>query len=278
MNRSQLSESESWVLVNLQRITEVFVMILEIRHFELVRSYSQLIHLAVARRRVGFPRRWNDLRSESQAALSEQSKQPVAAHQHEHGQRSAVWRVDQSPAGPSVYRKSSPLANAITAARAARTASRILAAERPPRGRGIATERRNPRRPSGALSLDQAGSSCSRPPDLRRRTPARTVRSRHRRVRPTSCVPWLRQDANRPASSDHPERFRADDAAGFPPRSQPLHSYVPIAEADEFLTQISGAGATGYERWRFILIKDGPLPRNSPLPPGADRHDIRAVS
>ena len=47
-------------------------------------------------------------------------------------------------------------------------------------------------------------------------------------------------------------------------RFQSLHSYVPIADADEFLTEISGPGRAGYERWRYTLIEDRPLPRNSP--------------
>ena len=60
---------------------------------------------------------------------------------------------------------------------------------------------------------------------------------------------------------EHPARDVVQDFYG---RFQSLHSYVPIADADEFLTEISGPGRAGYERWRYTLIEDRPLSRNSP--------------
>ena len=101
-------------------------MILKIRHFALVQWFAQLLQFAIARSRLGFPGLWNDFQLRAQAASSQQSKQPLAAHQHEHGQGSVVWRVDQSPARPRVSWRSSPYANAMTVARAACAASGIL--------------------------------------------------------------------------------------------------------------------------------------------------------
>ena len=60
---------------------------------------------------------------------------------------------------------------------------------------------------------------------------------------------------------EQPARDLVHDFYG---RFQSLHSYVPIADAEEFLTEISGPGGDGYERWRYTLIEDRPLPRNSP--------------
>ena len=59
------------------------------------------------------------------------------------------------------------------------------------------------------------------------------------------------------------ERTR-DVVRDFYGRFRSLHSYVAVAVADEFLNQISGPRGVGYERWRYTLIEDRPLPRNSP--------------
>ena len=47
-------------------------------------------------------------------------------------------------------------------------------------------------------------------------------------------------------------------------RFQSLYSYLTIAKVDEFLSTVSGRQGTGYERWRYTLIEDKPLPKNSP--------------
>lgn len=47
-------------------------------------------------------------------------------------------------------------------------------------------------------------------------------------------------------------------------RFQSLHSYITIAGLDQFLEEVSGPKGTGYERWRYTLIEDRQLPRNSP--------------
>ena len=71
----------------------------------------------------------------------------------------------------------------------------------------------------------------------------------------THDLAWLFSELEQPAR---------DAVQDFYGRFQSLHSYVPIADADEFLTEISGPGGAGYERWRYTLIEDMPLPRNSP--------------
>ena len=50
----------------------------------------------------------------------------------------------------------------------------------------------------------------------------------------------------------------------FYERFQSLHSYLAIGRVDHFLNLISGPNGAGYERWRYTLIEDKPLPRNSP--------------
>ena len=47
-------------------------------------------------------------------------------------------------------------------------------------------------------------------------------------------------------------------------RFQSLHSYLPISTVDEFLDIVSGSEGKGYEQWRYTLIEDTDLPRNSP--------------
>ena len=47
-------------------------------------------------------------------------------------------------------------------------------------------------------------------------------------------------------------------------RYQSLHSYIAIGRADNFLDLVSGRQGVGYERWRYTLIEDKPLPKNSP--------------
>lgn len=50
----------------------------------------------------------------------------------------------------------------------------------------------------------------------------------------------------------------------FYARFQSLHPYITIKTADEFLKEISHEGGHGYARWRYALVEDKPLPRNSP--------------
>lgn len=47
-------------------------------------------------------------------------------------------------------------------------------------------------------------------------------------------------------------------------RFQSLHSYITIDSVDEFLRAVSGPQGDGYERWRYALIENRGLPRNSP--------------
>lgn len=60
---------------------------------------------------------------------------------------------------------------------------------------------------------------------------------------------------------DDPARDVVRDFYG---RFRSLHSYVAVADVDEFLNQVSGPRGAGYERWRYTLIEDRPLPKNSP--------------
>ncbi len=46
---------------------------------------------------------------------------------------------------------------------------------------------------------------------------------------------------------------------------QSLHSYIGSSTAQQFLQEVSGPkSGQGYERWRYTLIEDKPLPKNSP--------------
>ena len=47
-------------------------------------------------------------------------------------------------------------------------------------------------------------------------------------------------------------------------RFQSLHPYITVGTMDEFLREVSGEGGEGYERWRYTLIEDKELPKNSP--------------
>lgn len=47
-------------------------------------------------------------------------------------------------------------------------------------------------------------------------------------------------------------------------RFQSLHSYIAVQTVDEFLRAVSGPDGDGYERWRYALIENRDLPRNSP--------------
>ena len=48
-------------------------------------------------------------------------------------------------------------------------------------------------------------------------------------------------------------------------RFQSLHSYIVTPTVRQFLQDISGPNSgQGYERWRYTLIEDKPLPKNSP--------------
>ena len=49
----------------------------------------------------------------------------------------------------------------------------------------------------------------------------------------------------------------------FYERFKSLHSYIQIGCVNEFLNQVSEDGK-GYEKWRYTLIEDRPLPKNSP--------------
>lgn len=53
-------------------------------------------------------------------------------------------------------------------------------------------------------------------------------------------------------------------ARDFYGRFQSLHPYIRIPQLDLFLQRISGRRGTGYARWRYSLIEDRNLPRNSP--------------
>ena len=71
----------------------------------------------------------------------------------------------------------------------------------------------------------------------------------------THDLAWLFTNLEQPAQ---------DIVRDFYGRFQSLHSYVPIPDASEFLNAISGPRGVGYERWRYTLIEDRPLPQNSP--------------
>ena len=47
-------------------------------------------------------------------------------------------------------------------------------------------------------------------------------------------------------------------------RFHSLHAYVAIETVDDFLRAVSGPEGDGYERWRYALIENRDLPRNSP--------------
>ena len=55
-----------------------------------------------------------------------------------------------------------------------------------------------------------------------------------------------------------------DVVRDFYGRFQSLHTYITVETVDEFLNVVSGADGTGYERWRYTLIEEKELPRNSP--------------
>ncbi len=55
-----------------------------------------------------------------------------------------------------------------------------------------------------------------------------------------------------------------DTMQDFYRRFQSLHSYLPIPTVDEFLDIVSGSKGKGYQQWRYTLIEDSELPRNSP--------------
>jgi len=88
--------------------------------------------------------------------------------------------------------------------------------------------------------------------------PANTPPGRGRKqVNPyrTHNIAWLFGKLEEPTKSvtrDFYEQF------------QSLHSYIPIPQLDEFLQKVSAKKGTGYERWRYALIEDRRLPRNSP--------------
>ncbi len=55
-----------------------------------------------------------------------------------------------------------------------------------------------------------------------------------------------------------------DIVRDFYRRFQSLHTYITAEAVDEFLNVVSGADGIGYERWRYTLIEEKELPRNSP--------------
>ena len=59
------------------------------------------------------------------------------------------------------------------------------------------------------------------------------------------------------------ERTR-DVVRDFYERFQSLHPYIAAGTVDKFLSVVSGVEGKGYERWRYTLIEDRELPRNSP--------------
>ena len=71
----------------------------------------------------------------------------------------------------------------------------------------------------------------------------------------THNLKWLFSRLREPTQEVVREYFR---------RFQSLHSYIGIETVDQFLEEVSGPGGTGYERWRYTLIEDRQLPRNSP--------------
>ena len=50
---------------------------------------------------------------------------------------------------------------------------------------------------------------------------------------------------------------------GFYRTFQSLHDYIPCMSLDDFITQVSGAGGSGYVRWRYVLIQPDAIPANS---------------
>ena len=60
------------------------------------------------------------------------------------------------------------------------------------------------------------------------------------------------------------EKSTQDVVRDFFGRYRSLHSYIAIGSADDFLNRVSGRQGTGYERWRYTLIEDRPIPKNSP--------------
>ena len=71
----------------------------------------------------------------------------------------------------------------------------------------------------------------------------------------THDLAWLFAQLEQPAQ---------DVVQDFYGRFQSLHTYVPFADADRFLMEISGPQGAGYERWRYTLIEDRLPPLNSP--------------
>ena len=55
-----------------------------------------------------------------------------------------------------------------------------------------------------------------------------------------------------------------DVVRDFYSRFRSLHSYLNVRPVDQFLNTVSGRKGAGYERWRYTLIEDKQLPRNSP--------------
>ena len=72
----------------------------------------------------------------------------------------------------------------------------------------------------------------------------------------THNVGWLFSKVEEPTQ---------DIVRDFYERIQSLHSYLATGSVDHFLTLVSGPKGVGYERWRYTLIEDKPLP--SDLPP-----------
>ena len=60
------------------------------------------------------------------------------------------------------------------------------------------------------------------------------------------------------------EGLTQDVVRDFYGRYKSLHSYLNIGRVDQFLNAVSGRKGVGYQRWRYTLIEDKPLPRNSP--------------
>ena len=60
------------------------------------------------------------------------------------------------------------------------------------------------------------------------------------------------------------EQATQDVMRDFYGRFQSLHTYITAADVDEFLNEVSGPRGAGYGRWRYSLIEDRQLPRNSP--------------
>ena len=60
------------------------------------------------------------------------------------------------------------------------------------------------------------------------------------------------------------EKSTQDVVRDFFERYHSLHSYIAIGSADDFLNRVSGHQGVGYERWRYTLIEEKPLPKNSP--------------